>query len=566
MKRPLLTELTLEEKIGQLLMGYQWDINRKSEVDPKIIRTWEEKKAVLEDFKFGSLWAQTGDGNRGTALNEELNREKDFSDEFGAWIQAESDCYEKIPALTCLDAEREGAGTVFGDLTATCPPPVMGATNDEELVYKMGAAIARELRCAGCNWRWTPVVDLCGRFTTSVLRSYAPHDPEKQARLALAHALGMQSEGVAATAKHFPGGGIVHGEGYRDAHFCPTQNAIPFEEWEKTQGKVFQTLIDGGVYSIMISHAAFLAVDDSRVNGRPRPSTISKKVITDLLKNKMGFKGVVVTDAIVMGALFQLLPYDELLIEVVNAGNDIILGTFPQAKEILINAVNSGKIEMSRIDDACSRILDMKEKLGMFEDGYRLVKGKAEDIVPYTKELNMEVARKGVTLMRDRNNIVPFDKNKVKNVTIICSTHADHFVEKLDVLKKEFEDRGAVVTIKRRLVNNEELAAINEKSDLIIYAVYVGPHEPMGPPSLYGEELKTYLYAFSSGKEKSIGVSFGYPYIHHDIMENADAFVNAYGWSPDVMKAFVEGVYGEIEFKGVFPMKEYGENDTVAML
>ncbi len=555
MKKPLLSELTLEEKIGQLLLGYQWDICRKTEIDPTIFRTWDERAEVIQKEKYGTFWAQTGTGSRGTDMAEFSHGEKDCSAEFGAFLQRESDCY-KIPALTALDAGRDGPGPLFWDLTHTCTPSVMGAANDEELVFEMGAAIARELRCAGVNWRWAPVVDMCPKYTPMVLRSYAPHNPEKQLKLALAHAKGMQSEGVAATAKHFPGGsGPAYAkEGYIDSHFCSCELKISKEEWKKEAGYVFQGMIDGGVYSIMVGHEAFPDVDNSVVNGRIRPSTISKKVITDLLKNEMDFKGVVITDAIQMAALYTLMPYDDLIIEIINAGNDVILGVQPNTGDIIKKAVLDGRISEERINDGCQRVLDMKEKLGVFEDGYRLVKSTADEQTPKTREISMNVARRGVTLIRDRECILPFNKNNVKNVTIIVSTHADYFVDKLDALKKEFEVRGAKVTITRRLTNNEQLAEISAKSDLIIYAAYVGPHEPMGPPSLFGDELKTYLYAFTSGKEKSVGVSFGYPYMHHYIMQGADVFINTYSHSAEMMKALTEAIFGEIPMVGESPV------------
>ena len=556
MKKPLLSEMTLEEKIGQMLLGYQYHITRKSEIDAKIFRTAEEKSEYLKNEKFGSLYAQTGHLKTTTATNmDEGKGGKDNSKEFGEFIQWESDQY-KIPALTCLDAEAEGAGTLFEDLTTTCRPIAMGATNDENLAYDLGAAIARELRTAGVNWRWTPVVDVSSRFSNgcSMLRSYAQDDPEKQGRLALAHAKGMQSEGVAATAKHFPGGDTIE---YRDSHFTRTMINSTKEEWWEEQGKIFQHLIDGGVYSIMISHKSFPAVDDSKVSGSYRPCTISKKVITDLLKGEMGFKGVVITDGFVMASLYSLLPYDELIVEMVNAGNDVLLGPHienERAMDIIIKAIENGKIPEERINDACQRVLDMKEKLGMFEDGYRLVKGKSEEVTDKTREINMEIARKAVTLIRDRDNMLPLNKGKIKNVAIICSAHIDSFFSALNVLKNEFETRGAKVHMQRRLTGFDEIKKIADEYDLIIYAAYVAGHQPMGGPFLFGEECATYFYAYTAGREKSIGVSFGYPYIHYDIMENADTFVNAYGKSPELMKAFVEGIYGEIPFVGESPV------------
>ena len=553
MKKPLLSELTLEEKVGQMLLGYQWDIHRKTRVGgarPETLRTKEERDAYLLKEKFGTLWAQTGMGSRGLDQDMADKETTDTSAEYGQWIMEESDVY-KIPALTSLDCET-GASDTFKDLSRGVGAMTLGAANDVKLCYDLGVAIAKELRCAGATWRWAPVVDVGSKLTNQMLRTYRASEPERQIELANAHIKGTQSQGVAATAKHFPGGDKYE---FRDSHFCPSMLNSEYDEWWEEQGRIFQGVIDGGVYSIMTSHHAFPAVDDSKVNGMYRPATISKKITTDLLKEKMGFKGVVITDSIAMGALFTLLPYEDLIVEIVNAGNDVILGCMADTNEIICKAVRDGRISIDRINDGCQRVLDMKEKLGMFEEGYRHVVGKAEDLVPETRKLNLEVARRGVTLVRDRKNILPFKKENIKNVTIIVSTHADHFMNSVEELKKEFEDRGMNVKVQRRLVNNEDMDRVSAESDLIIYAVYVKMHEPKGLPSLYGAEMDTYFYGFSNGKEKSVAISFGYPYVHFTMLENADMFINAYSASPELMKACVEGIFGEIEFKGDSPVE-----------
>ncbi len=563
MKKPLLSELTLREKVGQMLNAHQWDVNRVSRgEDWKTLRTVEEKKALLEYEKFGTINAMPGAANRG--LNDRLGdnqflnpngrvRWGEGSREHGLELEEQAALYNKIPHLVTADAEREGAGTLYDDLTTTCCPLAIGATNDEDLAYELGAAIARELRCVGINWRWAPVVDIHSRFSASITRSYTPDDAEKMIRIANAHIKGVQSQGVAATAKHFPGN---DGLEYRDGHFSPGNNESTLEEWWACQGKIFQAVIDAGVYAIMTTHSGFPAVDDEIINGNYIPVTLSKKVTTDLLKEKMGFKGVVITDSIEMNSLLSLLPYEELVVRMVNAGNDVILGPFLGTGDIIIKAVEEGKIKESRIDDACQRVLDMKEKLGMFEEGYRGMCYLSEDEAPKTRRVNEKIAEKAITLIRDRNNLMMQDMSNIKKVSVICSTHAEDFFDiDLVALKEEFEKRGIEVYMQRRLKGNEELERIAEDSDLIIYAAYVDQHCPYGNPSLFGEECKTYLYAFTSGKEKSIGISFGYPYIHYDIMENADCFINAYGKSPELMKATVRCILGEIPFKGESPVK-----------
>lgn len=442
---------------------------------------------------------------------------------------------------------------LFPDLTTVCGPMAVCAANDEELAFELGAAVARELRFAGVTWRWAPVVDISSRFSPGLGRMFSNDDADKQIRFGSAIARGMQSEGVAATAKHFPGEDEIE---YRDSHFTRTVNNSTYEQWMDKQGKIFQGMIDNGVYAIMTTHKAFPAVDDTMINGQYIPTTTSRKIVTELLKKKMGFKGVVITDGIVMAGLYSLYSYEDLIINIVNAGNDVILGVKPCTGEIIEKAVLDGRISEERINDACQRVLDMKEKLGMFEDGYCQMKYRAEDVTPRTKEISDKISRKAITLLYDKKNLIPLDKEKIKRVTIVCSAHVDYFYENLvEYMKPEFEKRGAEVKVQRRIKSFDEMDKIAAESDLIIYAAYIRQHQPMGMPSLYGEECNTYLYAFSAGKEKSIGLSMGYPYLHYDIMGNADTFINTYGYDRSMMTAFVEGIYGEIPFRGVSPVR-----------
>ncbi len=549
MKKPLLSEMTLREKIGQTILPYQWHINRKTEVDPSILRTKEEKVAYLQERQPGALWVQPGASSRGLDVAWEAEHQ-DESEEFREWIMEEDACL-KIHALVCTDAEN-GINWAIKDLSLTPPEAAIGAANSPELTYELAKAVGKELRCAGINWVWGPVVDIGGRFSASLLRSYCQNDPERMIALANAYVKGMQSEGVAATAKHFPGGDRYE---YRDSHFCSTKNSSTMEEWWEEQGKIFQGVIDGGVYSVMVGHKAFPAADDTMLKGRYIPSTLSYKIITELLKEKMGFKGIVITDGLEMAGLSTFYEEEELIVEAIKAGNDVLLGVHShRAVDILEAAVLDGRISEARIDDACQRILDVKEKLGMFTDEYYQVRYKAEDLVPQTAKLSKAISQKSITLVRDRNNLLPLNKEKIKNVTIICSTHTDSFFDNLNVVKEAFEARGATVKMQRRLKNTEELTRIAGEKDLILYAAYIAAHRPKGWVALFGDECETFHFAFSRGNAKSIGVSFGYPYVHYNIMDGANTFVNAYSPSREQMEAFVEALYGEIPMEGVSPV------------
>lgn len=566
MKKPLLSEMTLREKIGQMLAPHQWDVYGKCETDFDFTPVdMDEVKARYQKEQFGMLRGEQvgvyfADPRHFTAIDKNaadvtegdllaygkvrINSAlyKEYINEIGS--------YMKIPPLVGGDCVL-GPANAFSDLSSICNALSIGAADDEELTFKLGAAVAREMRCAGFNWRWSPVVDMCNRNADCVMRTFALDDFERTMRLSKAYARGMQSEGLAACVKHFPGADRYSA---RDTHFSPEAVLSTMDEWWSEQGKAFQEMFDDGVYSVMIAHSSFPAADDTMINGQYVPSTISKKIVTGLLKETMGFKGVVITDGIRMGGLYSLMPYEELVVELVNAGNDVLLGCEVYSGDLIEKAVLDGKIPVSRIDDACQRVLDMKEKLGLFNDNYNEYPYKAEELVPETRKINEQIVKKSMTLVRDRKQLLPLKKENIKRVSVIVSSHSTTIMEDLEPLKKAFEARGIEVYMQRRLKNAQELKQISDNSDLIIYAAYVAMHCPKGYFRLFGDECQTFYYAFTHGKEKSVGVSFGYPYIHYDNMEGVDAFVNANSKDADSQIAFVEALFGEIGLEGNSPV------------
>lgn len=552
MKKPLLSEMTLREKIAQTMCVYQYNLNQKVEVDECITRTPQERDEIMENGQYGCMWCCGRQKLKEPEMNEyNYGTYNPDSREYREWVQ-QIDRKLKWHILRATDAEAYGAGSLFSDASTVCGGLSVGATDSEELSFQLGAAIARELRAGGVNWRWAPVVDMPGRFAAGIMRPFNPDDVDRLVKLSVAHIRGMQSENVAGTAKHFPGPDKTE---YRDSHFTPTVNSSTMEEWWELQGKAFQGVIDGGVYSVMIGHSAFPAADNTCIDGKYLPATLSKKIITDLLKGTMGFRGVVVTDAVGMAALKSFYPREELYVELLKAGNDVLLGVENDSVDIVEKAALEGRISEERINDACQRVLDMKEKLGMFEDDYIIGDAHFADYYsPATKEINKQIAEKSITLVRDVTHAIPYDSKKIKTVTIVVSTHNEAFMNEAELLRQAFERRGAEVNIKRRLEKQWELDEA-VKSDLIIYAAYIAMHNPKGALSFFGQECSTFSFAFSKGKEKSIGISFGYPYIHYDFMGNANTFINAYGISPDIIEACVAGIYGEIPIVGKSPVK-----------
>lgn len=364
---------------------------------------------------------------------------------------------------------------------------------------------------------------------------------------------GIQSEKVASGLKHFPGSDKYE---YLDTHICAAVLTQSYDEWYEHQGKIFEEAIKSGVYSIMMKHLAFPAVDDTIVNGNYLPSTLSKKVITDLLKGKFGFKGVVITDDLNMRAVRSAYPeYGDMLVALINAGNDVLLGvTDPDTIDIIEKAVNDGRISMERIDDGCSRVLEMKEKIGMFDEQIKITADDRKAAVEATKKLNKEAAPKIITWVNRANNLVPVKKEEIKKVHFVYIGYSPAILNNgLKAAKEEFEARGATVTICEGITDENHIKQIAEENDLIIYFAHLGAHSPMGMSSFYNEKARYFFHVLTKGVEKSICVSTGSPFIFNDWFRFAENFVNLYTGNDEVIRTFVRGVYGECEFTGKSP-------------
>jgi beta-glucosidase-like glycosyl hydrolase len=206
---------------------------------------------------------------------------------------------------------------------------------------------------------------------------------------------------------------------------------------------------------------------------------------------------------------------------------------------------------MSRIDESCQRVLDMKEKIGLFNDEPTPCTPPAE-AKKMINDAAKEISEKAITLLYDRNELLPLSKDKVKSVAIVYISHAEWGMRDMDVIKREFEARGAEAKIFDciDLDNRDEIF----KHDLILYVGYMSQHNPMGLPSFSGRQIKSFFHAFTDASERSIGVSVGYPYLHFDCMAAAGTFIITYSIDDNTLIGLVKGIYGEIPFVGKSPV------------
>ena len=453
-----------------------------------------------------------------------------------------------IPILVCSDFEN-GCGRMIPGLSVFPMLMGLGATNDEKLAYDYGKATALEARSIGANWSFTPICDLNIEKRCPIINVRGLTDDAEYAVKMLRQVVrGMQENGLAACAKHFPGDGLD----WRDSHMVTTSNPLSVKEWWETSGKVFEQMIKENIYSVMIGHANFPAYQkETFENGFKLPASLSAELMTNLLKKEMGFQGVVVTDALDMGGCLGFYDSPERTeIESFKAGADMVLWPTKKYVDNMIKAVENGYISMERLDDAVTRILDMKEKMGLFKETSPLLELSEKD-KEYVKSVQRNVAEKSITLIRDKAGFFPLSPQKTPNIAVVPITHYDPAFKQAELLVSELQAKGFNVSYFPIGIEEEQA----EACDVIIYALFSRSHQPIGFMDFMKNEAIKVAAHNKYGQKKNLIVSFGSPYFDGQYYERALTYVNAYSMVAPSVKAFVKAAIGEIEFSTFSPVK-----------
>lgn len=453
-----------------------------------------------------------------------------------------------IPILITSDFEN-GCGSMLKGLTPLPYLMSLGAADSEEIAYNYGKATALEARSVGANWSFSPVSDLNLNKRNPLINVRGLTDnPELAARLLRQVVRGMQDNGLAACAKHFPGDGLD----WRDQHIVTTVNSLGKEDWYKLSGKVFEELIDDGVYSVMAGHISLPSMqNETFANGMKLPATLSHELISGLLKSEMGFKGVVVTDALGMGGFngwYDTRQKSE--IESFKAGCDMMLWPTKDYVKNMTEAVENGYISIERLDDAVSRILEMKEKLGLFKNDNHAVT-LTETEKKFVADTQRETAEHSITLIRDNGHFFPISTQKYKTIGVVPITHHIPAFEEAKLLCRELENEGFNVNYYPEKITDTDV----DECDLIIYALFSRPFRPMGFLDFHSGEAEKVAYSLQYGTKKSMVVSFGSPYFGNQYFERALTYVNAYSMLAPSVKAFVKTAAGKNKFTEFSPVR-----------
>nr|AYQ71656.1 beta-N-acetylhexosaminidase [Cohnella candidum] len=378
-----------------------------------------------------------------------------------------------------LSIDQEGGMVVRLEEGVTVMPGAMaqGAADDEKLTFESAKLAAAELRSIGVNMNFAPCLDVNNNPRNPVIgvRSFG-EDPAQVARLGTAAVEGFQQGGMVAVAKHFPG----HGDTASDSHYELPVVPHDKERLDRVELVPFRKAIERGVDAIMTAHVVFPAFEPDGV-----PATLSPRILTGLLREKLGFKGVIVTDCMEMNAISETIGVARGAVQAIKAGADIVLVSHRldrqrAALEAVLEAVHAGEIPESRIDDAVARIMALKEKRGLFAGN-----GKAPDSAA-AAEVARKLSEKAVTLVKGRSEL-PLPANEP--VTVIW-TEARAGTEVIEVIAQEWT-LGAALSAEGYAVNEvrvgtqptkEEadsvLASVDGKSGTVVFVSYNAGFSP----------------------------------------------------------------------------------------
>lgn len=324
-----------------------------------------------------------------------------------------------LPILLIAADQEGGQLMTVGDCTQLPGNMALGATRSKELAYKAGQVMGRELAALGINVNYAPCADVNINPKNPVVgvRSFG-EDPNLVAELSVAMIEGMQSQGVAATAKHFPG----HGDTDSDSHHALGTVSHSIERLHAVELVPFNSAIQADTKLIMTAHLGITSIDGEN----PPPATLSENILTKLLRHELGYEGIIITDAMDMHAIRQgeFLGEDSIL--AIQAGADILMATTdPQDQariaDGLLNATQDGKININQLNLSYERIIKLKQWLSDKNKSYEL------NVIRSAEHLAIAdaIAEKSITLVRDEKKLLPLKLDSNKRIAVVVPKPID---------------------------------------------------------------------------------------------------------------------------------------------
>ena len=504
----LYAKLSMDERIGQLYIVALYtnkDQNHISEV-----------RKLVEQERIGGIILMQDDAEQEIALVNEFQKKS------------------RVPMLFGMDAEW---GLYQRIKTAHKFPWAMtlGAIQDNNLVYEMASKIAEDAKKMGIYWNFAPVVDVNTNPKNPIIgnRSFGS-DVQNVIAKSLAYAQGLQDNGVLAAIKHFPG----HGDTDVDSHLDLPVVKHSLERLNKIELAPFKALMDKKISGAMIAHLYVPQLE----KGKNIPASISYDIVTNLLKNKFRYEGLVITDALNMNAVAKKYPAGELDLRAFKAGNDVLLFSqdVPTGKKLIKEAIQKGEISEKRLEESVKKILKTKYLLGL--QNLRPLSSEGINNV-LNNDSHAKISEKlyanALTLLKDEKQLFPLREKEVYYLPLEEASHEAFLQE----LSKE---------IKVKKISFKEIQSIPENAVVII-----GLHKDNSTaykPYKISWESKRLINQVKSRNKVILNV-FGSPYALQDVdISGISSVLVSYENNPLSMKATAEAYLGKQKINGRLPV------------
>lgn len=531
-----LEKMTPEEKVGQLFcpIGYS--------TEPEYLN-------MLLGFHIGGLFFRDGVG-------EEMRKTFAYAQE-----------HTRIPLLipSNLEAGGDGAatdGTPYGKQMACA------AAGDKKYAYRLGKIACTEAAALGINWAFAPVVDIDRNYHNPItnVRTYGD-DPETVYEYAGEYMRAAKECGVAVSIKHFPGDGVDE----RDQHLLTSVNSLSMEEWDRTYGSIYKRLIEDGALTVMAGHIAMPAYQE-HLNPETKhkiiPASLSKELLNGLLREKLGFQGLVITDATPMVGFCAAMERERSVPLAIENGCDMILFNKDLAEDyrFMMQGYRSGLLSERRLLDANRRILAVKAALRLHEknrDG-SLVPGKEQLSVLRNKQhigWARELADASVTLVKDTAHLLPVSAERYPRVLLEILGDFPSNSRVIGKVREELEKRKFQVSVYEK--ENFEMGVDNvkdfkEKYDLVIY---IGNVENASNRTT--NRLNWYTFwgqgnnvPWFAQEVPVLFISVANPYHLLDV-PMIKTYINCYSNNEYALEAAIEKITGESPFRGKSPVDPF---------
>lgn len=504
----LYTKLSMDERIGQLYIVALYTNKDQNHISGV--------RKLVEQERIGGIILMQDDAEQEIALVNEFQKKS------------------RVPMLFGMDAEW---GLYQRIKTAHKFPWAMtlGAIQDNNLVYEMASKIAEDAKKMGIYWNFAPVVDVNTNPKNPIIgnRSFGS-DVQNVIAKALAYAQGLQDNGMLAAIKHFPG----HGDTDVDSHLDLPVVKHSLERLNKIELAPFKALMDKKIGGAMIAHLYVPQLE----KGKNIPASISYDIVTNLLKNKFRYEGLVITDALNMNAVAKKYPAGELDLRAFKAGNDVLLFSqdVPTGKKLIKEAIQKGEISEKRLEDSVKKILKTKYLLGL------------QNLRPLSSEginnalnndshakISEKLYANALTLLKDEKQLFPLREKEVYYLPLEEASHEAFLQE----LSKE---------IKVKKISFKEIQSIPENAVVII-----GLHKDNSTaykPYKISWESKRLINQVKSRNKVILNV-FGSPYALQDVdISGISSVLVSYENNPLSMKATAEAYLGKQKINGRLPV------------